>query len=159
MSQTKRNLLIDTGVLVLFLVTLNPSLTGLAIHEWLSVGLGGVLLTHVLLHWQWVVETTRRLFGRLASQARFNYLLNLLLLGAFTLVIGSGIMVSEEMLPFLGFRMASGGFWSTLHHLSAEWIIWIAGLHVAVHWKWIVNAVRRYAIAPLRRKKVAVVSG
>lgn len=156
MSATKRNLLIDMGMALVFLVALSPALTGLAIHEWLSVVLGGVLLTHMVLHWPWIVATTQRIFSKLAWQARLNYILNLLLLVAFTVVIGSGLMISEAVAPFLGLQAAAGGVWTSLHYLSSELIIWIAGLHVAVHWKWVVNAVQRYMVQPLRRRPAAV---
>ncbi|MEZ4640220.1 MAG: hypothetical protein R2856_35575 [Caldilineaceae bacterium] len=52
----------------------------MAIHEWLSLGLGVGFITHVLLHWRWVYESTRRFFGKLAGQARINYILNTALL-------------------------------------------------------------------------------
>ncbi|MCB0033901.1 MAG: DUF4405 domain-containing protein [Anaerolineales bacterium] len=150
MSQTKRNLLLDIFITTVFLITAAPSLTGLLLHEWISVGLGVVLIVHILLHWKWVVATTGRFFSRLAAQARVNYILNFLLLFSFVSVIGSGVMISQEFVESLGFQATRGGFWEWLHFLSADAILWIVGLHIALHWKWIVNAVSRYLIQPLR---------
>jgi hypothetical protein len=38
--------------------------TGLAIREWLGLGIGLALLLHLTVHWDWVVRTTRRLLSR-----------------------------------------------------------------------------------------------
>ena len=37
-----------------------------------------------------------------------------------------------------------------VHNLASTALVWVVGLHLAVHWNWVVSAVRRYVIAPLR---------
>lgn len=151
MSATKQNLLIDLLIVVVFLLASQPHFTGMAIHEWLSLGLAAGFLTHILLHWRWIYETSRRLFGKLARQSRLNYILNLSLLIAFTLIIFSGIMISEEILPMLGLQGVHGGVWKWLHTTAADAVIWLVGLHIALHWKWIVNASKKYLFGWLPR--------
>jgi len=34
------------------------------IHKWLAVGLCALLVVHLWLHWDWIVATTKRVFGR-----------------------------------------------------------------------------------------------
>ncbi len=157
-STTKQNLLVDLLIVAGFLFASQPHLTGMTIHEWLSLGLGIGFLTHILLHWRWVYETTRRLFSKLVGQSRINYILNLALLVAFTLIIFSGLMISEEVLPFIGLQGTHGGIWEWLHKTAADLVIWLVGLHIALHWKWIVNAAKKYLfgrLPKLPRRRVA----
>lgn len=158
MSATKRNLWIDLLIVVSFLLATQPQLTGMTIHEWLSLTLAAGLLTHLLLHWRWVYETIRRFFSRLARQARLNLLLNLALLIAFTLIIFTGLMISEEVLPFIGLRGVHGGVWQRLHTTVSDLSIWLVGLHLALHWKWIVNATQKYMFGWLSKRKTAVLN-
>jgi hypothetical protein len=155
----KRNFLIDLLIVTGFLFASQPHLTGMAIHEWLSLGLGVGFLTHILLHWRWVYETTQRLFSKLARQSRINYILNLALLGAFALITFSGLMISEEILPLIGLQGVHGGVWKWLHTTAADLVVWLVGLHIALHWKWIVNAANKYLFGWLpklsRRRVVA----
>ena len=158
-SRTLINLLVDLAIFVAFLVAMDPRLTGIAVHEWLSIAFGAAIITHLLLHWDWLVATTKRFFGRLTAQARINYILNFLFFIAMTLVMFTGIMISEAALPLFGVTMEHSGPWRSLHTLSADATVIILGLHVALHWKWIVNSWTRYvwrpAVGMITRKPVA----
>ena len=97
------------------------------------------------------------MFSKLARQARINYVLNLALLVAFTLIIFSGLMISEEVLPLLGLQGVHGGVWKSLHTLAADAVVWLVGLHIALHWKWIVTNVKKYLFGWLpKRRRTAV---
>jgi len=148
-NPVKMNLWIDLGLLAAMLLALTPELTGKAAHEWLSVGLAAAVVVHLLRHWQWVAAVIKRFFGQLAGQARLNLLLNAALFVNLVVVTASGLMISQEVLPALGIATQHGGAWSGLHRLSADLIVFIAGLHMALHWKWLINALRRYAIRPV----------
>jgi hypothetical protein len=67
------NLLLDSASILTFLAVTSPHFTGMAIHEWLGVALGAALITHLLLHWSWLVAVTRRFFGTATWNARLNY--------------------------------------------------------------------------------------
>ncbi|GAB4423443.1 MAG: DUF4405 domain-containing protein [Anaerolineae bacterium] len=149
LSQTKVNLAIDGGIFIGFLVADNPHFTGMAIHEWLGIAFGAAIIMHLLLHWQWLVAVTRRFLSNVPWQARLNYILNLFLFIDVTIIILSGLMISREALPSLGLSLASSGAWKGLHHLTANLSLALIGLHVALHWQWIANAVKRYVIQPL----------
>jgi hypothetical protein len=150
-SPLKTNLLVDIAIFTAFLVALDPHMTGFAIHEWLSIALAAAIVAHLLLHWKWLVQVTRRFLKRLPGQSRLNYLVNALLFIDVTLIIFSGLMISEEALPLLGIAIQHSSFWRMLHTLSSELAIYVLGLHVALHWKWIVSAVKRYVLRPIGR--------
>lgn len=153
LSATARNLIVDLAIVIGFLVSLQPHFTGMAIHEWLGVSLAGAFLLHILLHWRWLYATTSRFFGKLARQSRINFILNLALLIDFTLITLSGILISEEIIPFLGLTAGHDMTWKRLHTLFADAAIWIVALHIALHWKWVLNAVRKYLFGWLPRRK------
>lgn len=148
-NPVKVNYLVDLTIFTAFLITFDPHSTGLALHEWLGIAFGAAAVVHLLLHWKWLVATTRRFLGKLPRQSRLNYVLNTLLFGAMTLLIFSGLMISEQALPALGLRLPEGFAWRSLHFQSADAAIILLGLHVALHWKWIVSTTRRYVIAPV----------
>lgn len=148
-NPVKINYLYDLLILIVFLVLFDPHVTGVAIHEWLGIAFGAALITHLLLHWQWLVATTRRFLGRLPWATRLNYLLNALLFVAMTVLIFSGLMMSESALPALGISLPEGRTWHSLHALAGDWALIVLAFHVALHWKWILNTTKRYVINPI----------
>ena len=104
-NRNKVNLIVDSAIFTAFLVAMAPHFSGMAVHEWLGISFGAAIVTHLLLHWQWIVEVTKRFFGKVTAQSRINYVLNALLswllLGEHiaytrwlgTLIIGVGVAV------------------------------------------------------------------
>ena len=157
-NRNKTNLIVDSAIFLAFLVALAPRFSGLAIHEWLGVAFGGAIVTHLLLHWQWIVEVTKRLFGKAQWPARINYILNALLFVDITAIIFTGLMISKVALPFLGIELAQGGGWRQLHDLTANLFLPLIGLHVALHWQWIANMVKRFVLNPLTGRRAPQLS-
>lgn len=143
------NLLLDTAIFCAFLIATAPRLTGIAIHEWLSIAFGAAIVTHLLLHWQWIVGVTRWFLSRAQWRARVNYVLNTLFFIDMTIILFTGLMISEVALPLLGVRVAPDRTWRLLHGLASDAGVFILGLHVALHWQWIVNALKRHILKPL----------
>lgn len=137
------NLAIDCAIFVAFLIAMEPHFSGIALHEWLSMAFGAAIVTHLLLHWDWIAGVTKRLFGAASRSARINYLLNVLLFIDMTVVIFTGLMISEAVLPLVGIQTTRAGVWRPLHDLSANLSLVLLGLHIALHWQWIVSMTRR----------------
>ncbi len=154
-DRNKVNLFVDIAIFLAFLVAMAPKFSGMAIHEWLSIALGAAIVTHLLLHWQWIIEVTKRFFSKAQWSARINYLLNSLLFIAITVLILSGLMISHVALPALGIELGEGGIWKQLHKLSADVFLYGIGLHVALHWHWIVNMIKRVAHLPVKSRSKA----
>jgi hypothetical protein len=148
-NSTKVNLVVDLVIFLVFLITTAPHFMGIAIHEWLSISFGAMIIAHLLLHWQWLVETTRRIFTTASLQARINYVLNTALFIDMTLLIFTGLLISRSVLPTFGLRLATNFFWRGLHTTTSDLAVFIIGLHVALHWKWVTNSVSRYLFRPL----------
>jgi uncharacterized protein DUF4405 len=150
-SQTKLKFVIDIGIFIAFLITMEPHASGLTIHEWLATALIPVLVVHLLLSWDWIVQVTQRFIGKMKTQSRINYILNWLLFVDGTIIMLSGFMISESLMPTLSIQLPRNIAWRGLHDLSANLFLILLGLHTALHWRWIVDTFKRYVLQPLGR--------
>jgi hypothetical protein len=142
LARTRLDFWLDASIFVGYMFAYSFGFTGLAIHEWLGLALGLVLVVHLTLHWDWVVRTTRRVAGR-HGRDRVIWVVNLALLFAMTLCVVSGILISRVALPALGFFLPSNEFWTRLHVVTAEVTLGLVPVHVALRWRWIVSVGRR----------------
>lgn len=151
----KLNLWLDLGVLVAFLAATTPALTGLPVHEWLSLALAAVLVFHIFLHWKWIVTVGAKYFKNLFHVSRLKFVVDALLFAAFTAVTMSGVLISRSVLPVLGITVQPGGAWRFVHTLSANASLVLVGLHFALNWGWVTGMFKRYLINPLRQARPA----
>jgi len=149
LNSTKTNFGLDALLLAAFLIATAPRLSGIPIHEWLSIAFGAAIVIHLLLHWQWVVATIKRFFSRMNAQQRINFVLNTLLFIDVTIIIFTGLVISRVVLPGLGIETIRGGIWRPLHSLTSDIAVFIIGLHVAMHWQWIWSTIKRYFVKPV----------
>lgn len=145
----KTNLWIDLGIFAAFLVAFEPRLTGITIHEWLSLALAAAVVAHLLLHWKWIWQVLVRFFRQLFHASRLKFVVDLLLFIAFNGVMLSGLLISRSVLPALGLETLHGGSWERLHGLFANFSLYLMAVHFALNWKWVVTMVKRYLIAPV----------
>lgn len=147
-STTLKNFWVDLVLFLAFIIDWNLRLTGLTIHEWLGIGLIALFVYHILLHWRWIGAVTQRLTQRLPAVERIKYAVDLLLYLDIVALIASGIWISEVAMRQLGLPLAASGFWRWLHFASADWALWLVGLHLALSWQWVVECTRRYLWQP-----------
>ena len=146
MSSNQLNWLIDVAAFTLFFLVAAPQSTGIPLHEWLSYVFLATFVVHVAVHWQWIVDISKRLFKKLPGETRFNYFLNLLFYFLMILATVSGTLISEAVLPALDIQLVIDPFWTVLHELSANLSLLLLAVHLAMHWHWIVNAFNRYVL-------------
>jgi hypothetical protein len=149
---TRTNLWLDFAIFVAFLVAFEPALTGIAIHEWLSLAFAGAVIVHLLLHWNWITKVLARFFKQLWNSSRLNFALDVGLLVSVVTLMLSGILISRSILPTLGIQLAESRSWRFLHTSSANISLILVGLHFALHWKWIVSTVKRYLLLPVKQR-------
>lgn len=152
------NLVLDLALVVAFLVDMNLRFTGLAIHEWLGLGIGAALVLHLLLHWEWTVGTTRHLLGRVRGRARLSWVLALLLFIDMTLLVVTGILISRSAVPaLLGTGRAGEGdrFFRWLHVESSHWALYLVAAHTALGVRWLVTTTRTYVLRRRARPAAA----
>lgn len=136
---------------IVFLLTMTPRLTGLAIHEIFGIVFVFFFLTHLLLSWQWILAATRRLCAAGEWRTRINYSLNAILFVLTSIVIVAGLVISQVVLPAVHIPSVNDRAWHFLHNGMASLVRIGIGLHIAMNWRWIVAAVRREAAALRKR--------
>lgn len=163
-SRNKLNLFLDLTIALAFVVEMEEHFSGLRVHELLGLAFGAGIVVHIILHWQWVVGVTRRFFHNLFHESRFNYVLNTALYVDMVVVIVTGILISRTIGLQLGLSRSLGLSLITLHSFASQMCLVIVGLHVAVHWKWIVTHSQKYlfnfrALLPARKARPATTAG
>ena len=133
----KRLFAVDAVALAVYLAAANPALTGVAVHEWLGIGVFVVFFVHAVQHAGWVADTVRTALGSPAPARVANLALDALILAAFMVVTVSGLLISGAVLPAFGLYADGYYFWDPLHAIAAKALLALLLVHVVVHWKWI----------------------
>lgn len=141
-NPTKLNLFVDIIIALAFAVMMEEEFTGLRIHEVLGLAIAAGFATHILLHWRWVVSITKTFFANLFHPARLNYVINVVLFVDMVTVIVTGILISKTL--GLSFGGNGDGLLHPIHLLASYLVLVIVGLHVALHWKWLVTNSQKY---------------
>lgn len=142
-KRTLTTFAIDVVVFLLFVGAAEPRPTGILWHEWLGIAFGAIAVVHIVRSWDWIVSTLRRILTAQPPSIRFSLGLNILLFVAMTIAVASGVAISREALRSMGLEWLTNRAWRSLHGLSADLSVILVGVHIALHWKWIVSVVRR----------------
>jgi hypothetical protein len=157
---SKKNItkfILDLLMFIGFLLALDPRVTGIALHEWLTIAGTAAIVLHFLLNWNWIASLTRKFFQKTTIRARLNYIINWLFFIDGVLVMLTGVMISEVALPLLGLQTARNFQWRQLHSLTADWSLILLALHLGLNWDWVTGFISRHILRPLagkRRNKV-----
>ncbi|MGD9679093.1 MAG: hypothetical protein AB7V16_12190 [Vulcanibacillus sp.] len=143
MSKMKINFFLDFILIFVFLIIMEPLLTGITLHEWIGLGVGIGFIIHILLHWKWVVEATKRFFKKFPKKAKLNYILDLLLLiGSFFIILSSFPISKTIDFSWLGL----GGYsysWFQIHVAVSFLTLLVIAIHIGLHWQWTISAFRK----------------
>jgi len=140
---SKVRIYVDIFFFSLMILVLIPQTTGIPIHEWASFIILLPFFLHLIINWNWIVTNSAAFLKRKPNKTRFDYVFNWLLYFLMIVVTVSGIVISESALPFFGIHFEPDSFWSKVHDVSATLFMAFLGIHIALHWKWIVSAIRK----------------
>lgn len=143
MKKNYIRIVLDLLMAVTFVLLMNPRvLDGLPFHEIAGTVIGVAILIHIGLNYRWVVNTTKKILdSKLPNKTRFGYMLNVLLLIAMAGVIITGIFISRVVFPGLAIQ---GSRWLRgLHGLFADSTLVLVGLHIALHWQWVMTICKK----------------
>ena len=127
-------------ITIVMLLLMDPrSFYGISFHEWAGLIIGLPFILHKLLNWNWIKKVSLGFFRKCSGRARFNYVLDVLLLAGITLMILSGIAIARTIdfswLNLGGSRM----FWRVMHTSSSFITLALFGIHLGLHWNWILQ--------------------
>ena len=103
-----------------------------------------VIILHLLMSWEWIVGIMTRFLKKLPGEKRFKYLWDAILFMMMTLVIFTGIIIFEVAFPTMGVPIVADPFWFAIHDISSNIFLLLLGIHLAMHWDWIVKGFKRY---------------
>ena len=119
------------------------------LHMWGGVVMIAVAAIHLILHWSWVVNMTRRMIkditgknGKMNLRGRLNLLLNIVVGFSFLLAAISGVYFlfvpggRGAVDPMFLFSRIT---WDLIHTWSGVTLIVAGVIHFAIHWRWVVN--------------------
>jgi hypothetical protein len=141
MKPTPR-VVIDIIATVIYIICANPLITGLAIHEWLSLGIVVIFIVHIAINGDTIVATIKRK-ATSGTAALLNLLLDVALTVCFIVVTVSGILISNHILPTFGLYAQGYWIWMPIHAVSAKVLLALLIVHVAAHIKWILALLSR----------------
>lgn len=144
-NRSATNWLIDAVLFGSFIVLFFLELTGLALHQWLGIACGALVLYHLVRHWKWVKAVSQRLLGGTTWQARLYYLVDVFLLMGFGIILVSGLMISTWLDMPLGNAAAT---WANLHVVTSQATLLLIVLKIALHWRWIAKTARQISPRP-----------
>ena len=123
-------------------------------HSWIGVAAAGLVLIHLLLHWRWIIEITKRAksyikMGLKAITERYATAVILFVLFLFQVFFGCIIWLIlprgagdyNAMIAGVGrtFWGLQRNVWLDLHAWIAVAMAAIIIIHIIMHWRWIVN--------------------
>jgi cytochrome b subunit of formate dehydrogenase len=133
------------------------------LHTWTGVLMVAAAAIHFAIHWQWVkrmskrtVEALRPGGAKLSRGARINVAVDLVIALSFLVCALSGIYFLFA--PEGGFQggnnpgwdpglLFARTTWDLLHTWSGVVMIVAAVVHLAIHWRWVVNVTARFFLS------------
>jgi hypothetical protein len=142
---TKSRLILDATLFAAFLLAYCPATTGISVHEWLSLALVIPALFHVIVNWDWVTRVVAAIAEKLRTRSALDLVVDGLLFVATVTVMLSGLMVSQVVSSVMGVTLVPTYTWHAAHSVSADAVVVLLLVHLALHWRRVIGAVGRLA--------------
>lgn len=140
----KIRVIVDLTILSALIAIYYPGATGIAVHEWLALGVGVPVVVHLVVNWDWVVFMTMITWRRRRDESRVDYIVDALLYVALITAGVSGLMISQVLSQAVGWTLAVDPLWRPVHSVSADIATAFMIVHVTLHWKWFVRVGREH---------------
>jgi hypothetical protein len=124
----------------------------ITVHDWAGVLMLTGILTHLVMHWEWIRCVSSRFLRKTSRQARINLSLDTLLGAVFLTTTVSGLVAwlalgggyqGGRNPAYKAFVLGlARDTWNEVHLWTGVAVLAISLLHVVLHWKWIVCTTR-----------------
>jgi hypothetical protein len=139
----------NLALLVSFILTYFIDLTGLELHQYLGIAAAGILAVHIITHWTWILNVSRRLFKKMSGRVRLYYLLDGMLLLAFIIITITGVLISTWLDIFLSDYMLL----RSIHIISSIAGLLLLIVKMGLHWKFFAKTLNLFRF-PIRKPPV-----
>ncbi len=143
MIGVRKAVVVDVVALVAYLAASFPSFTGVAAHEWLSIGVFVVLVVHCVQHYDWIVDTLKGFTKMKSFARRARFVLDVLIVIALVVVMVSGILISGAVLPAIGLFADGYYLWDPLHIASAKVLFTLLLVHLVANFGAVIRTLKR----------------
>lgn len=150
----RKAVVVDVVALVAYLMVSLPSFTGVAAHEWLSIGLFVALVVHCVQHYDWIVDTVKGFTKMRSIARRARFVLDILIAVALMVVMVSGILISGAVLPAIGLFADGYYLWDPLHVASAKVLFSLLLVHLVINIGAVVHHLKRGLMAGTGKKSI-----
>lgn len=138
----KKKIILDIIMTVIFIILMKIFFTGVLLHEVIGLVIFLMFILHKYWNWTFIKKTTKNiLIGKVNPRVLINYLLDWMLFIDTVLIIISGILISQELFPFLNASNIS--LWSAWHHFFAYVGLILIGLHIGLHFNTIMIQLKK----------------
>lgn len=143
MTKRKALMVLDSLMLISFMILMSWRLSGVSAHEWIGFAMIGLIFTHLVIHWGWVESTVTKAVQSERRGRVVPLLLNTALFITMGTALISGVVISKVVLPN---KLLPGDYlqWHGLHETSATITLIIVGLHLAMNWDRVRSGFRRF---------------
>ena len=156
------NYIIDMGIVVYFLIQM---LTGVLkflnmyihtdifdlfserlsiLHEWSGIALGILILTHLVLHWKWIFNMTKKIPKIIKRNKKtLKYFNDIGMLISFLLVFITGVIKFPALEVDRAILSNYSILFVTIHDWAGIILVILALLHIILNWSWIVATTKK----------------
>lgn len=142
MKRNRLKIAIDVVIAVaLFLLYNVHAQLGLVFHEWAGILIAVGFMLHVAVSWDWVTSVTRK-FLTTTPRARLLYVVDVVVLITMAWAIVGGVLISRVAIPAWA---SPDPFWRVTHVPVSYLTLLLVGVHLGLHWEWVLRVVRKLA--------------
>lgn len=152
MKKTALKRCVDLLMAAALLALMSYSLIGEAAHEWIGLGMFLLLAAHLRLNRKWLQSLGR---GRYPAYRAVQTVLAAACLLAMLGLLSSGVLLSRHVFFALRLRGRMRGLARRAHMACAFWGFALTGLHLGLHWGWVLNAAGRFPVTRTRGFRLA----
>jgi hypothetical protein len=133
------NWLLDSLLLALLLTLFYLDFTGIDLHQWLGLALGGFSLVHFLLHRKWVLAVVNNTHRPAAKKVNLFFGLDLAIFLGLSLTLFTGLVIST----WFNLVLQNLDAWVNVHISFSIVTLLLAVLKIGLHSQWILKTFQR----------------
>lgn len=149
---------LDLLMSIVFVMLFNKmAVAGLGFHEIAGLSLGLAFIIHILLNFRWVKQVTLKIFSsKMNFKTRLGYIIDVLLLIIMGIIVITGVLISKVLFSNIGSRNSS--VYKILHMSLSYTALLLIGIHIGLHWNWVMNVFKKIFKIPARNKILQAVA-